>query len=111
MVNSSKVKYPITQMLSESHTTIAIWMWLIQWIQSGAPFPREVTCDASTALLTAVVQAFTNNIDDYADNIWEDRETPYCYIRIDVAHFIKKYANFLKIARLRIKTFYLASIS
>ncbi|EFN72451.1 120.7 kDa protein in NOF-FB transposable element, partial [Camponotus floridanus] len=58
MVNSSKEKYPTTQMLSESHTTIAIWMWLIQWIQSGASFPHEVTCDVSTALLTAVIQAF-----------------------------------------------------
>lgn len=100
-------------MLSESHTTIAIWMWLIQWIQSGAPFPREVSCDQSTALLTAVVQAFTNynNIDDYADNLWEDKEIPSCYIRINAAHFIKKYANFLKISRLRVKTFYLASVS
>lgn len=82
-------------MLSESHTTIAIWMWLIQWIQSGAPFSREVTCDASTALLTAIVQAFTNynSIDDYVDNIWKDKELSSCYIRIDVAHFIKKYAN------------------
>jgi len=67
-------------MLSESHTTIAIWMWLIQWIQSGTPFPREVICDASIALLT-VIQAFTNynNVDNYADNIWEDREMPSYY--------------------------------
>jgi len=112
VANTSDVKYPVLQMLSESHTTTAIWMWLIQWIQSGAPIPREVICDASTALLSAVVQAFTNynNIDDYADNIWEDRDLPYCYIRIDVAHFMKKYANFLKITRLRVKTFYLACI-
>lgn len=113
VVNSCEVKYPITQMLSESHTTRAIWMWLMQWIQSGAPYPREVTCDASTALLNAIIQAFTNynNIDDYADNIWEDGEIPSCYVRIDIAHFIKKYANFLKITRPRVKTFYLASIS
>jgi len=39
-----------------------------------------------------------------------NRDLPYCYIRIDVAHFIKKYANFLKITRLRVKTFYLACI-
>jgi len=30
-----------------------------------------------------------------------------CYIRIDVTHFIKKYSNFLKDLRPRIKQFYL----
>lgn len=107
------IKYPITQMLSESHNIIAIWLWLMQWIQHGAPPPREVTCDASIALLTAVVRAFTNctNIDDYADKLWDNEVLPNCYIRIDVAHFIKIYAGFLKITRLRVKTFYLASIS
>lgn len=32
-------------------------------------------------------------------------------MHIDVAHFFKKYANFLKITRSRVRTFYLASIS
>jgi hypothetical protein len=75
-------------MLSESHNTIAIWLWLIQWIQHSASPPREVTCDASKALLTAVVRAFTNsmNIDDYADKMWDNEVMPNCYIRIDVAH-------------------------
>lgn len=114
VVNSpDKVKYPVTQMISESHTTLWILLWLMQWTQSGAPPPREVTCDQSVALLTAVVRAFTGcvSIDKYADEIWEDKILPSCYIRIDVAHFIKKYAKFLKIVRPKIKTFYLASIS
>lgn len=35
-------------------------------------------------------------------------QLPICYIRIDVAHFIKKYSNFLKNTRPRIKQFYLS---
>lgn len=40
-----------------------------------------------------------------------EENLPACYIRIDVAHFIKKYANFLKDIRLRIKQFYLSALS
>lgn len=35
---------------------------------------------------------------------------PECYVRIDIAHFIKMYAQFLKTLPQRIKIFYLASI-
>lgn len=35
---------------------------------------------------------------------------PRCYIRIDVAHFIKKYADLLATIRLEVKRFYLTSL-
>lgn len=37
-----------------------------------------------------------------------ENNLPACYIRIDEAHFIKKYANFLKDLRSCIKQFYLS---
>ena len=101
--------FPVCQMLSESHHTNAIQYWLMEWIRSGAPRPREVVCDASRALLTATVRCFTGyfTLEEYCDTCKEDN-LPTCYIRIDVAHFIKTYANFLKDVRPRVKAFYLS---
>jgi len=96
-------------MLSESHHTNAIQYWLMEWIRSGAPCPREAVCDASRALLTAVVRSFTGyfTIEEYSDAC-KTNNLPLCYIRIDVAHFIKTDANFLKDAVSRVKVFYLS---
>lgn len=85
--------FPVCQMLSESHHTNAIQYWLMEWIRSGAPCPHEAVCDASRALLTAVVRSFTGyfTIEEYSDAC-KTNNLPLCYI--DVAHFIKTYANF-----------------
>jgi len=82
--------FPVCQMLSESHHTNAIHYWLMEWIRSGASCPREVVCDASRALLTAAIRSFTRyrTINEYSDAC-KDNNVPSCYIRIDVAHFIK----------------------
>jgi len=79
-------------MLTESHTTNSIQFWLIEWKRTGAPRPREVVCDFSIALLTAVVRSFTEylTLEQYADAC-RNVNVPDCYIRIDVAHFIKIY--------------------
>jgi len=62
----------------------------MEWIRSGAPRPREVVCDFSRALLTAAIRSFTNysTLEEYAYAFKEDN-LPVCYVRIDVAHFIK----------------------
>lgn len=77
----------------------------------GAPYLREVVVDFSKALLNAVIRCFTSYtiIKDYA-NACKNKTMPKCYIRIDVAHFIKMYANFLKNFSWRIKIFYMAAI-
>lgn len=101
--------FPVCQMLSESHNTNAIQFWLSEWIRLGAPRPQEVVCDFSRALLTATIPCFAGHLtlEGYSDACKDD-QLPMCYIRIDVAHFIKKYSNFLKNARPRIKKFYLS---
>lgn len=101
--------FPVCQMLSESHNTNAIQFWLLEWIRLGAPRPQEVVCDFSRALLTAAIRCFTGylTLEDYSDAC-KNSQLPRCYIRIDVAHFIKKYSNFLKNTRPRIKKFYLS---
>jgi len=49
-------------------------------------------------------------VEDYVDAC-KKVHVPDCYVRIDVAHFIKKYASFLKDVRIRVKQFYLALLS
>lgn len=110
----SDKQFPVAQMLSESHRTEDIRSFLNKWILSGAKIPNEVICDENRALLNAVVLSFCNNyasIRDYAHTFTrENLSNVRTRIRIDVAHFIKKYSGLLKDTRPRIKSFYLAVI-
>ncbi|CAG9815527.1 unnamed protein product [Phaedon cochleariae] len=97
-------------MLSELHNTNAINYWLTEWTRSGAPIPKEVVTGASRALLSATIRAFTTckSIGEYADSLWQKPSA--CYIRIDVAHFIKIYASLVKDLPRRVPVFHLGSI-
>jgi len=92
--------FTVTNRISERHTTIAISNWLLNWISADVKQPRETVCDNSLALLSAVVHSFTqySSLADYvracsdlltnklqSDSHW----LPKCFVRIDVAHFIK----------------------
>jgi len=87
-------------MLSERHTNIAISNWLLKWRSCDIKKPKETVCDNSLALLSAFVQSFTqySSLQDYvrvcSDLLTQEISTnshflPRCFIRIDVAHFIK----------------------
>jgi len=111
VINYNDKQFSVTQMLSERHTTNNIHFWLLEWCRMSAPYPRKVVVDFSKALLNAVIRCFTfyRTIKDYA-NACKNEVIPKCCIRIDVAHFIKMYANFLKNLSRRIKVFYMAAI-
>lgn len=96
VMNCKNGQFSVCQMVSESHNTNSIHFWLAEWIRSGVPVPKEVICDWSRALLIAIIRAFTGylTIEDYADAFRNINNLPKCYVRIDVAHFIKKYSNF-----------------
>lgn len=87
------------------------YIFLAEWVRSDAPIPKEVVCDSSKALLIAIIRAFTNysNIEDYADSC-RNSSLPKCYVRINVAHFVKSYSNFFKSLNKRVKTFYLHAL-
>lgn len=108
VINSVAGQFSVSQFLTEVHTTTFIRFWLMEWRRIGAPHPKEVVTDASRALLTAVIQEFTYypTIEQYADACRDI--VPNCYVRIDVAHFMKTYSNALKSRPVR--TFYLAVI-
>ncbi|CAH1163403.1 unnamed protein product [Phaedon cochleariae] len=101
---------PIFHMLTEKHNTNMISYWLGEWLRSGNPLPVEVICDSSIALLTACTRVFTGflTISDYVDALCTRHIA--CYIRIDVAHFIKMYAVFLKTCNKSVKSLYLGII-
>lgn len=102
---------PVTHMLSEESHTLAIAHWLMMWKRTGAPEPQVCVADWSRALLNAASLAFNNipNICEYADAL-KSGNIPKVYIRLDVAHTIKKYSMFLKNCCRPVKTFYLASL-
>jgi len=92
--------FTITNMLSERHTNKAILNWLSRWLDNDIPQPVECVCDQSLALLSAAVQCFSqySSLREYVNIcanliLGELPKTsqwlPRCFIRIDVAHFMK----------------------
>lgn len=56
VMSSSIGQFSVTQMLSEAQDTGTIQNWLVQWIRSGVPLPKETVADASRAIQTAIVR-------------------------------------------------------
>ncbi|KAF0694244.1 Uncharacterized protein FWK35_00037167, partial [Aphis craccivora] len=91
--------FTVTNMISESHTNISISNWLQNWLNCDIPKPKEAVCDHSIALLSALVKSFTqySTLQDYlracarllTEDEFDYHTIPRCFIRIDVAHFIK----------------------
>ena len=96
VINTESGQICVAHMITESHNTISLLFFLLEWVRLGAPHPKVVTSDGSVALLTAIVRAFTGKfiIDEYVDSY--ERELPSCYVRMDGAHFMNLYVKFLK---------------
>lgn len=83
-------------MLSEKQDAYSILYWLNEWQRSGAPIPKEAITDDSKALISAAVRSFSkcSDLKEYKEQcflflVGEANKHPSCYIRTDVAHFIK----------------------
>lgn len=111
VVNDEGKQYPVIQMLSESHTASTIATWLNTWIELGNPVPKKFVCDGSRAFLLASVTSFTNfrTVNDYVNSLYDDIK-PTCQIAIDFAHFMHKFAVFLKSSNAGLKKFYMCCI-
>lgn len=96
VVNTNPGQFIVGMMISEAHDTVTIKHFLDKWIQQGSPVPKEFVSDGESAILIAAIRAFTRfkAIRDYCAACVGD-QLPECYIRQDVAHFIKLYVNFL----------------
>ena len=99
-------------MFSERHRTTDIRKFVDQWLSFAIILPKEAICDGALALLNALALCLTSKSDiyEYADECKTDIEKIRVRIRIDNAHFIKKYANLLKPVKPSVKAFYLAVI-
>jgi len=83
-------------MLSEQHDTISISTWLKKWMRCGVKAPKVVICDQSLALMSALVQAFTEyqTLEKYLEVCFavvvskQNVGMPNCYLRNDVNHFV-----------------------
>ncbi|CAI6360328.1 unnamed protein product [Macrosiphum euphorbiae] len=110
-------------MLSERHTNKAIANWLARWLNNDVPQPTECVCDQSLALLSAIVQSFTqySSLREYVNvcaNLVRgelpitSQWLPKCFVRVDVAHFIKLACKWipLKTVQKRVKEIILRTI-
>jgi len=115
--------FTITNMLSERHNTICISNWLAYWMSCNVPKPKKVVCDQSLALLSSIVRTFTqySSLNSYihacadilTNKIPKDfRWLPQCYIKLDVAHFMKLASQWpnLKLLNRRVKEIILRTI-
>lgn len=92
---------PISMMLSEQHHAHAIGNWMLEWIRSGGTIPHEFVSDMSRALLAAAVNSFAklSTIKEYCNVCFMMARSdhiikrPECYIRVDLAHFVKAVLN------------------
>lgn len=89
---------PVYSMLSEVHTMSHITNWFNEYIRLYNDIPNEFVCDMSTVLLNAAAKSFAGcaNINDYVEWLFNlvkhsnnNGRNIKCYIRIDIAHFIK----------------------
>lgn len=106
-------------MLSEKHDTNFISYWLSEWIRLGATIPNEFVSDMSLALLGAAVKAFTkqSTLSLYIDYLYQMHLSgapinPGCFIRIDIAHFMKNVARCKPLinSRKKVRDFYIRCV-
>lgn len=115
--------FTISNMISERHDHVVVCNWLTQWLSNDVSSPKETVCDQSLALLSAVVKCFTQYsslsdcINACADIVFKKLPTnsrwiPNCYVRTDVAHFIKLVCKWtpLKTVPKRVKAIILRTI-
>ncbi|CAI6357791.1 unnamed protein product [Macrosiphum euphorbiae] len=91
--------YTALSMLSGQHDNVSIFLWLKGWLRSAnfTP-PKVVISDQSLALMSALVQSFTqyNFFEKYLNicfSIFKEKNNseqkiPTCFIRNDVSNFV-----------------------
>ena len=112
VVNDEEGHFSVSQMISASHSACKISFWLSEWAADCQSFPKEFVSVAGKALLIGAIRAFASylTIEDYV-TACEGPNLPRIYVRIDVAHFIKTYADLIKNVRSRVvRVFYKSAI-
>lgn len=107
-------------MLTEKQDANLIRYWLDEFVRLGGSVTHEFTCDMSPALLCAAVQSYglKPSMPEYLNSLFNilngfDDVKPECFVRIDIAHFIKDVAKckHLKNMRLKHRDFFIRSVA
>lgn len=88
--------FTVLSMVSEQHDNISIRMWIQRWLRCGVQPSKLVISDQSLALMSALVQSFTQytSLEKYLKVCYllvqnkPGIKLPKCYIRNDVNHFM-----------------------
>lgn len=123
LVISDGFQVPVWSLLSERHDANFLTFWLREFVRVGGNVPKVFTSDMSLALLNAAAIGFANysNIEEYVNDLfgfhigeWHEKKiAPDCFIRIDIAHFIKNIAscNALHNVRRKVKELFTRSVA
>lgn len=102
---------PIGHMISEKHDTESIRQWLMRWKLDLGSQVHEFVSDQSLALMAAAVMAFTQfkSLQRYIEECIKILngmafELPQCFIRNDVAHFMKNISTWKPLKDLKSNT-------
>lgn len=84
--------------------------WLGEWLRLGGEIPNEFVSDMAMAIIGAAVRAFScrPSVVDYINSLFkllngEEEIIPKCFVRIDIAHFIKNVARCKPLKNTRVK--------
>ncbi|CAI6343597.1 unnamed protein product [Macrosiphum euphorbiae] len=91
--------FTVCSMISEKHDTLSICTWLKRWLKCGVKSPKMAISDQSLALMSAIVQSFTqyNSLEEYLRICFKlimntqvnEKDIPLCFVRNDINHFVK----------------------
>lgn len=122
MVISDGFLVPIQSMLSEQNDANWITYFMSEWVRETSEIPNQFTSDMSMALLNGAVKSFAScgSVADYVRqlfdllcNVTTNAPTPKCFVRIDVAHFMKNLTScdLLKNSPKKVRDFYIRSVA
>lgn len=122
MVIRDGFKVPVQSMTSELNTANWLTFWMSDWVQETSEIPNQFTSDGSMALLNAAVRSFTtcSSVADYVNAMFDllckppaNISIPQCFIRTDIAHFMKKVTSCdaLKNAVTKVRDFFIRCVA
>lgn len=96
VMNIKNQTFTVCSMLSEQHDSTSIYLWLNRWLRCNIKPPKLVISDQSLALMSALVQAFTQykSLEEYLDACFsivvknQNIPIPQCMIKNDINHFM-----------------------
>lgn len=119
-VISDEYQVSVSSAFTEKQDMSFIKYYMDEWLRLGGSIPKEFIADMSPALLGAAVHTFgrKSSMVDYMNSLFNllkgiDDQKPSCFVRIDIAHFIKNVTTCkpLKTARIKHKDFFVRSVA